>query len=545
MKRLISLSVLLLISSCGIKTNRSTTLSAGKSTMQLYEHAMAVQSTCSSFTHIATLNSSLLNGNKLQATGLAKKDNLVFIAYNTQYDAIRGGLDVVSLNSNNQPTLIASLISANSEYADLKIIGNNLFMVGQKKGDTQNYAVLTVVDITTPTLPKIISELTFAGYYATSIDIQNNKAYIAVPNLGVKIVDISNPLSLTDLGVESNTNILFAKRKLNTTLSVGGASNFQLFKKDSLAQTSLSVLSSSPQEAPSRFITRGDLVISNGGFSGLNIIDQVLGTPAVKNKSSLTGTGNGLANGTCNKVFLAQGETGLQVLDITSTTAPLNEGSFDYADDSGSANNVFFVKDTTGNYVFIADGLAGVKIVKVNNSCACADLNNGNDAAIFDDAHDGMLCYAYDLSKMNPTPSKLPDFSTMTPVGSFKASKMDVIPQDYANSFPYFPTALKSMTEWYGVKCEGIFVNKQYNGSTALGISADDGANLYVDDVKLVDNDGLHSAVLKTSNFNFVLNKEYKIKFEYFQGPKTGINMELKAKSSTDTDYSYLTNFYH
>lgn len=131
-KSLISLLALSSIS-CGINTKNKTTLTNANSKIELNNYKMELSNTCNEFVHIATINSSEFNNHKLQATGLVKKNNIVYISYNTQYDEVRGGLDIISLNSSNVPSLLSSLVSENSEFADIKMKDNYLFLVGQKR----------------------------------------------------------------------------------------------------------------------------------------------------------------------------------------------------------------------------------------------------------------------------------------------------------------------------------------------------------------------------------------------------------------------------
>lgn len=543
-KTLFILASVSLLSACGVKTQRKQTAlePAAKTSIQTFSHSMSLTASNTQFTHIATFQPSSFNNKKLQATSITKNGSLLYITYNTQYDDIRGGLDIISLSSSNVPTVLKSLVSENTEYADAKLSGSYLYMVGQKKDLERNYAVLTVVNISNAANPVVVSEKTFNGFYATSIDLQSGKAYITIPNLGVQTINISNPASLVDQGSTTipSGNSLYVKRSGLANIVIGGSSNHNLSVVSS-SQNSAVSLAGQSQEAPARFTYKDDYLYTNAGNTGLRILKNFnTTTPTLSYTGSLSGTGNGLSLGSCDKLYLAQGEQGLQVYNIANKQSPINEGSFDFANDSGSANNTFYVVNNNEHFVFVADGLAGVQMVKVTPSCPGShddDDDHDNDC----DHDKGLICKVYDLSVTKP--ASLPDFSAMTPVGSFYATKMDVVSQSYANSFPKFPTALKIYKEWYGIQCKGYW-KSPYAESATISLGSDDGSKLYIDDSLFINNDGLHSPTTVSAN-KVLEKKEYKVRLDYYQGPQTEIQLELKVKPASLTTPVYMENMFN
>jgi hypothetical protein len=547
MKKILLLSSVLALSACGVKTQKATQLvdSSAKTSIQTFSHSMSLTSVNTQFTHVATFQPSSFNNKKLQATSVTKSGNLLYITYNTQFDDVRGGIDIISLSSTNVPTVLKSLVSENTEYADAKLSGNFLYMVGQKKVADRNYAVLTVLDISNSANPVVVSEKTFNGFYATSIDLQSNKAYITVPNLGVVSVDVSTPASLTVLNTTSITagNSLYVKRAGLASVVIGGSSNHNL-SVVSPSQNSVVALAGRSQEAPARFTYKDAFLYTNAGNTGLRILkDFETTTPTMSYTGSLSGTGNGLSLGACDKLYLAQGEQGLQVYNVANKQAPVNEGSFDFANDSGSANNTFYVVNNNEHFVFVADGLAGIQMVKVNPTCATAHDEDDEDKDHENSCeHDkGLTCKIYDLTATKP--SALPDFSTMTPIGSFYADKLDVVQQSYENSFPKFPAALKTHKEWYGIECKGYW-NSPYAEKSTISLGSDDGSKLYIDDALAINNDGLHSPTT-VSLVKTLEKKEYKIKLDYYQGPQTIIQLELKVKPDSAAAPVYMDKMFN
>lgn len=495
-----------------------------------YNYLMGISETDSQFTHIATITPHLINGKALQATGITSKGSTVFVVYNTEGEEVRGGLDVLSVSDVATPKFLSSVVSQDREYAEVKEKDGYVFMVGQKKGvTTHNVAVLTVMNVTNSAEPIAAGEITFdQGYYATSIDIEGTLAYIAVPNLGVKVVDISNPAFPVEVKTETSLP-LFARRLQNKTLALGGENALKLTSLTPLPPVDLHTLDSVRHEAPSRFTLNENTLYSNAAGK-LTILDLVSFTsPALRSETPLQGRGNGIAEQAC-MAYLAQGEKGLSVYDVKDKSTPGSRGSFDYADDAGSANNTYVMTTNRQKMVFVSDGRAGIKIVKVDGDVAGCEEKGGP----------GLLCKVYNL----PTTTKsVPDFSTMTPVGQFVTDKLDVTNRTSDNSFPYFPTALKTMKEWYGISCEGDLVAEE-TGTYTTDLTSDDGSNLYMDGALHISNDMQHSYKTITKTQARVKGQSYHFKVDYFQGPKTSIALELKEKSPTGT-LQYLKGFSH
>lgn len=536
MKKILTLSLLILTAGCSpLKSITQFETQSNTNRVSLHSYQMSNSTASSIYTHIATISPHLLNGNTLQATGFEQAGSHAFIAYNTEGNVVRGGLDIISINSLNTPSIVSSIVSENSEYAELKIKGNYLFMVGQKKDISRNYGVLTVVDVLNKSNPVAVEELVFTdGWYATSIDIEGNKAYITIPNFGVKEVDISNPLNVQITDTKASSNALFTRRHGNASIVVGGLNSHKVSKIDQNSSSTLLTISNQQQEAPARFALSGNTLFSNGGNTGLTILDQVhSANPVLKSQTTVQGRGNGISAGQCKTLYLAQGEQGLLTYDISNLSAPSFVARFDFSgaqEDCGSANNVFVSKINGIEYVFVADGLAGVKIVKVDHdasSCGC------------EDASQGLSCKVYDLSATRPT--SLPNFSSMTPVGSFTTNQLDVVPQTWQNSFPLFPTALKTYKEWYGIVCEGKWTSTA-SQTVEFSLGSDDGSKLYIDNSIVINNDGLHSPTTKTATLQ-TTPKTYNIKVEYYQGPQTQIQLELKTKINNQS--SYMTGFWN
>jgi hypothetical protein len=107
----------------------------------------------------------------------------------------------------------------------------------------------------------------------------------------------------------------------------------------------------------------GDLAFVADGDAGLQIIDMTDKTiPVIIGSCDTPGFAAGVfVSG--SYAFMADGDSGMAVIDITNRTAPVITASMDTP---GVAAKIV----VAGNYAFIADGEAGLQIVDVTNKTA-------------------------------------------------------------------------------------------------------------------------------------------------------------------------------
>jgi hypothetical protein len=106
----------------------------------------------------------------------------------------------------------------------------------------------------------------------------------------------------------------------------------------------------------------------------------------------------------------------------------------------------------------------------------------------------------------------MPDVSQMVPFALLHTDSFDVASQDFKTGFP---GALAGQVELFAIRYEGKFTVPA-DGSYQFKVVSDDGAVLYVDGSKVVDNDGVHTS--KTTSGQAQLKAgEHQLKLDYFQ----------------------------
>jgi hypothetical protein len=117
---------------------------------------------------------------------------------------------------------------------------------------------------------------------------------------------------------------------------------------------------------------------------------------------------------------------------------------------------------------------------------------------------------------------KLPDFRKMKPVGTIYTTSLNIPPQDFRDGFP----GVTKRFEWFAIDYQGRFwIDKP--GDYGFALTADDGANLYIDGELIVDNDGQHVARERVGAAT-LSRGVHEIRVSYFQGPRFHVALVLK-----------------
>ncbi len=127
-----------------------------------------------------------------------------------------------------------------------------------------------------------------------------------------------------------------------------------------------------------------------------------------------------------------------------------------------------------------------------------------------------ITCTVYDLSSMSL--SKIPDFDTIPQlkIGQIKVDQLDVLDTNNSQQFSKFKNSFAStLVEKFGLSCVAK-LQVDVTGTHKFSLSSDDGSRLFINGVKVIDNDNLHGTTMVESNVNLTAGTSI-IKVEYFQ----------------------------
>ena len=158
--------------------------------------------------------------------------------------------------------------------------------------------------------------------------------------------------------------------------------------------------------------------------------------------------------------------------------------------------------------------------------CLSSYSQTTNDFGTKDRIDNGLEGKIYALSDDT---RKLPDFDTMSSLGTIYTKELNVPDRSWTTGFP----GVTDRFEWFGIEYRGIFTVKRA-GRYTFTLLSDDGSKLFIDDSLVIDNDGVHGQVEKNNVFDLDAST-HKIKIQYFQGPRTQIALQLFAKLDNET----------
>jgi PA14 domain len=119
--------------------------------------------------------------------------------------------------------------------------------------------------------------------------------------------------------------------------------------------------------------------------------------------------------------------------------------------------------------------------------------------------------------------TRLPNFKKLKrPKGIVYTESLNVPPQHFLAGFP----GVTKRYVWFAINYTGKFwIEKP--GEYRFSLTSDDGAQLYIDDQLIIDNDGLHSPATQ-EGMATLAGGIHRLGVPYFQGPPTAVALVLK-----------------
>jgi hypothetical protein len=118
--------------------------------------------------------------------------------------------------------------------------------------------------------------------------------------------------------------------------------------------------------------------------------------------------------------------------------------------------------------------------------------------------------------------SKLPDFKKLKPEGTIYTTSLNVPLRKFDLGFP----GVTKRFEWFAIDYTGKFWI-QKPGLYRFTLTSDDGAQLYIDDELVANNDGIHSAETVETSVELA-GGIHRLRVPYFQGPRFEVALILR-----------------
>lgn len=144
------------------------------------------------------------------------------------------------------------------------------------------------------------------------------------------------------------------------------------------------------------------------------------------------------------------------------------------------------------------------------------------------------------IFRTQPGTTQLPDFGKMRPIGLLATERIDI---PSTNDFTGFPGIDKARKTEFAIRYEAA-LNVGKDANYTFRLVSDDGAKLFIDDMEIIDNDGLASGGVKEGKRVVHLVKAtHLIRVDYFQADG-GVALQLLVTPPEGEEAPLRTNLF-
>jgi len=152
---------------------------------------------------------------------------------------------------------------------------------------------------------------------------------------------------------------------------------------------------------------------------------------------------------------------------------------------------------------------------------SCPAFSQSGDETTFGSSSADPFSLKGDIYYLSEGTGSLPDFSTLTPVGTIYARELNITPRSFTSGFP----GITDRFEWFALRYTGQF-RVDAGGKYGFRLLSDDGSRLFIDGQKVIDNDGTHAPQSASGEIDLTAGT-HQMEVDYFQGPREYIALQL------------------
>jgi hypothetical protein len=262
--------------------------------------------------------------------------------------ALGDGLSVINVNDPAQPQVVTNLNLGN--ISDLQIVGNYAYAISYNSG-------LVILDISDPTHPAVLASNNSLVCFAQGVSVAGNYAYVVGRCGGtLAVVDVSSPTNLVvvgSLGLGSPADRIAVKNNTAFISTWSGGTEVV----DVSTPTNPVIVTNIASGFAMGFA--GDELYLGSGF---NLLSFNISTPTHPVQVASYNLFDYLENFqvVSNRVYIANWERGLTVVDISDPNQPTKTS--DYPSSAESLD-----LEIAGNFAFMVEGKGGLQILNVSN----------------------------------------------------------------------------------------------------------------------------------------------------------------------------------
>jgi len=346
-----------------------------KKTMKSSKGAMTSSITIQLIAHLSPPE---YNGEVLQASHVRIVDHYAYVTYNTQGPRYLGGVDIVDISSPDDPKLVSSVVFINKETNKGKDVSSvdvkfspsakcNTFLWITGANETRDSAFAERYELNSSNQFESGQSVNFSlkGYVGTDVRFYNDKVYVTSGTGGGLTILDDQMKEVSFMNMENARSVDVNK---DFEIALGGNPghlyNPGIWDKE--------IGGSTDPEAKSILRLYNKFALVALGEEGLKCFDlssnmpstviSALPRPAVpEGESPWDYVTNGVSVSDNGWVYIANGASGLDIAKIDTN------GQLTWMGNVKLGASVNFV-EANANYVFVARGVLGLKILKVTEN---------------------------------------------------------------------------------------------------------------------------------------------------------------------------------
>ncbi|WP_276132169.1 hypothetical protein [Polluticoccus soli] len=317
---------------------------------------------------VASVSAPINGGDTLRATHVEINGNYAYISYNTEGAKYKGAIDVFNISTASTPTLVSSVVFTGIDINAIAYLDNKLFFAGAKDPGSSSYpAVVGYIQLQNGTPTSTVQTVHYTGYAGTGIIAADNKIYATTGNIGgLFIVDPANLQQTNAINIGDARSVAANSSVYAVQSGTGGVN---IYNKSNNGYVKNISLGNDVAEAKRTMDFNGNYLLIANGLGGIKYYDVNSGAkvgeitlptslPNVVNSNDIVTNAVTFNN---KLIFAANGAAGTYVCIENSNDHSLNlVGSFGF----GIGNSINYVK-SKDNYLFVAAGRGGMKIIKI------------------------------------------------------------------------------------------------------------------------------------------------------------------------------------
>jgi len=325
---------------------------------------------------IAALYPPEYKGEILQASHIRIADHYAYVTYNTQGPRYLGGVDIVDISSPDVPKLVSSVIFINEETnkgKDVSSVDVNsstssnsiLWITGSDETRDSAFAERFVLNTSNQFDTSQSVNFSLRGFVGTDVRYYNDKVYVT-SGTGGGLTILDNQMKMVSFMNIENARSVDVNKDFEIVLAgnPGHLYNPGAWDKE--------IGGSADPGAKSILRLHNRFALASLGEAGLKCYDVSSSTPSMV-ISALAGpvvpeggipsdyVTNGVSVSDNGWVYIANGAGGLDIAKLDS------DGKLTWMGNIDLEASVNFV-ESNANYVFVARGVLGLKILKVTEN---------------------------------------------------------------------------------------------------------------------------------------------------------------------------------